>query len=101
MADASVFILENVDFADIKGSNSEVRNCHINIGTGIEHSISDVANIIKNVVQYEGDIKWNPTKPNGTMRKLCDVSKLHSLGWHHRIELTDGIRMIYDWYLNE
>ena len=100
MADASVYILENVSFSDLKGSSQDIRNCHINIGTGIEHTIAQVANMIKSTIGYNGDIRWDSTKPNGTMRKLCDVSKLHSLGWHHKVELSDGIKRLYDWYLN-
>lgn len=101
MADASVHILEHVSFNDLKGNNSEVRNCHINIGTGKELKISQLADIIKEEVGYNGIIKWDSTKPDGTMRKLCDVSKLHSLGWRHTIEINDGIHRLYTWYLNQ
>lgn len=98
MADASVYILERVDFADLKGSGPEVRNCHINIGTGKEISIKDLAYLIAQVVGYEGRIVFDPTKPDGTMRKLTDVGKLHALGWHHRIGIEGGVKMLYDWY---
>lgn len=101
MADASVHILENVSFNDLKGNNPEIRNCHINIGTGEELSISQLAEIIKQEVRYNGTILWDSTKPDGTMRKLCDVSKLHSLGWHHTVEINDGIHRLYTWYLNQ
>lgn len=101
MADASVHILENVSFNDLKGYNPEIRNCHINIGTGEELSISQLAEIIKQEVRYNGTILWDSTKPDGTMRKLCDVSKLHSLGWHHTVEINDGIHRLYTWYLNQ
>lgn len=101
MADASVYILENVSFNDLKGDNPEVRNCHINIGTGKEISISQLANIIKREVGFEGSILWDSTKPDGTMRKLCDVSKLHSLGWKHTVEIEDGIHRLYQWYRNQ
>lgn len=101
MADASVHILENVSFNDLKGNNPEIRNSHINIGTGKELSISQLAEIIKQEVGYNGTILWDSTKPDGTMRKLCDVSKLHSLGWHHTIEINDGIHRLYTWYLNQ
>ena len=101
MADASVYILENVSFKDLIGSDSEIRNCHINIGTGIEHTIAQVAEMIKATVGYKGSILWDSSKPNGTMRKLCDVGKLHSLGWHHSVNLDEGIRRIYDWYLSK
>ena len=99
MADASVHILENVSFNDLKGTNSEVRNCHINIGTGKEISIAALANLIKNEIGYGGNIEWDSTKPDGTMRKLCDVTKLHSLGWKHKVEIEEGIHQLYQWYL--
>lgn len=101
MADASVHILENVSFNDLRGNSPEVRNCHINIGTGKELSISQLANIIKQEVGFEGTILWDSTKPDGTMRKLCDVSKLHSLGWKHSVEIEDGIHRLYKWYQNQ
>lgn len=101
MADASVHILENVSFNDLRGNSPEVRNCHINIGTGKELSISQLANIIKQEVGFEGSIIWDSTKPDGTMRKLCDVSKLHSLGWKHSVEIEDGIHRLYKWYQNQ
>ncbi len=100
MADASVHILENVSFSDLKGKNPEIRNCHINIGTGKELSISQLAQLIKKETNYEGKIEWDATKPDGTMRKLCDVSKLHSLGWKHSVEIEEGIHRLYQWYLN-
>ena len=101
MADACVFIMENVDFADLKGNSKEVRNCHINIGTGKELSIKELAYLVAEKVGFEGNIVFNADKPDGTMRKLTDPSKLHSLGWKHKVELEDGIAMIYDWYRNK
>lgn len=100
MADASVYILENVSFDDLKGSNKEVRNCHINIGSGKEITIRDLAYKIKNIVGYNGEIRWDSSKPDGTMRKLCDVTKLHSLGWSHKVEIDEGVSRLYEWYLN-
>ena len=100
MADASVYILENISFNDLKGDSPEIRNCHINIGSGKELSIAQLANIIKDEVGYKGEIKWDSTKPDGTMRKLCDVSKLHSLGWKHKVEINDGVKQLYNWYLD-
>ncbi len=100
MADASVHILENVSFNDLKGCSPEIRNCHINIGTGKELSIAQLANIIKQEINYNGNIEWDKTKPDGTIRKLCDVTKLHSLGWKHTVEITEGIHRLYSWYLN-
>ena len=99
MADASVHILENVSFSDLKGNNTEIRNCHINIGTGKEISISELSNLIKQETKYNGKIEWDASKPDGTMRKLCDVSKLHSLGWSHSVEIEEGIHRLYRWYL--
>lgn len=100
MADASVYILENVSFDDLKGSNKEVRNCHINIGSGKEITIRDLAYKIKDIVGYNGEIRWDLSKPDGTMRKLCDVTKLHSLGWSHKVEIDEGVSRLYEWYLN-
>lgn len=100
MADASVFILEKVDFADLKGTNPEVRNCHINIGTGKEISIGGAAQLIAQRVGYKGEIRFNADKPDGTMRKLTDVSKLNALGWRHQIEIQEGIDKMYSWYIS-
>lgn len=99
MADASVHIMEQVDFADLRGDSHEVRNCHINIGTGLELSIKELAGLVKESCRYEGEILWDSSKPDGTMRKLCDVSRLHSLGWHHSVEIEDGVNRLRDWYL--
>lgn len=99
MADATVHVMLNVSFDDLKGTSKEVRNTHINVGTGIEHTIAEVAEMIRVAIGYNGEIRWDGTRPDGTMRKLCDVSKLHSLGWHHNVELNDGIGRLYDWYL--
>ena len=99
MADASVFIMEKVDFADLKGTNPEVRNCHINIGTGKEISIGEAAQLIAQRVGYKGEIRFNADKPDGTMRKLIDVSKLNALGWRHQIEIQEGIDKMYSWYI--
>lgn len=100
MADASVFIMEKVDFADLKGANPEVRNCHINIGTGKEISIGGAAQLIAQRVGYKGEIRFNADKPDGTMRKLTDVSKLNALGWRHQIEIQEGIDKMYSWYIS-
>ena len=99
MADASVFIMEKVDFADLKGTSPEVRNCHINIGTGKEISIGEAAQLIAQRVGYKGEIRFNADKPDGTMRKLTDVSKLNALGWRHQIEIQEGIDKMYSWYI--
>ena len=129
MADASVYILLHVDFSDIIGikqyssvlcgnsadgavnrdSNShrggaipslgEIRNCHINIGTGKEITIRDLSQMIAQTVGFEGEIVFDASKPDGTPRKLIDVSKLHGLGWKHQVELDEGIRRLFEWYV--
>lgn len=99
MADACVFVMESVDFADLKGDKKEVRNCHINIGTGQEISIKDLALLIRDTVKYRGEITFDASKPDGTMRKLTDVSKLNALGWKHNVEIDEGVKKIYEWYV--
>ncbi len=99
MADASVHILENISFKDLIQGKNEIRNCHINIGTGKELTIKELAYKIKDTVGYRGEIRWDSSKPNGTMRKLCDVKKLNSLGWKHNVEIDEGIARLYDWYI--
>lgn len=99
MADASVFVLLNVDFKDTYAPDQkEIRNCHINVGIGKEISIHDVAEKVKNEIDFKGELLWDATKPDGTPRKLTDVSKLHKLGWHHKIEIDEGIHKLYEWY---
>lgn len=100
MADASVHVLLNVDFRDTYSPDSnEIRNCHINVGTGKEVSIRRVAEMIMDEINFKGELCWDKSKPDGTMRKLTDVSKLHALGWHHKIEIDEGIHRLYEWYL--
>jgi GDP-L-fucose synthase len=101
MADASVYIMEHVDFADLKPAGKEVRNTHINIGTGVETSIREAAIRIKETIGFQGELKFDASKPDGTLRKLTDVSKLHALGWRHSIVINEGINRLYDWYLND
>ena len=99
MADASVHVLLNVDFKDIcAGKGEEIRNCHINIGTGKETSIREAAEMIIREVGFRGELRWDRSKPDGTLRKLTDVTRLHALGWHHRIEIDEGIHRLYEWY---
>ena len=99
MADASVYVMEKVDFADVRPATGDIRNTHINIGTGKELSIREVAFLIREKVGFTGEIVFNSSKPDGTMRKLTDVTKLHALGWHHTIEVDEGIERLYCWYL--
>lgn len=128
MADASVHILLNIDFKDIIGidkyssvfygtatdgevnrnnsegrggaipSLGEIRNCHINIGTGKELTIKQLSEFIVRTVSFTGAVVWDESKPDGTPRKLIDVSKLHSLGWTHKVEIEQGVQKLYDWY---
>ncbi|MBO5660135.1 MAG: GDP-L-fucose synthase [Bacteroidaceae bacterium] len=106
MADASVHVLLNVNFEDTFDKTvtntdgiSEIRNCHINVGTGKEISIREVAEKIMNEIGFKGELHWDRTKPDGTLKKLTDVSKLHKLGWQHKIEIDEGIHRLYQWYL--
>ena len=128
MADASVHVLLNVNFGDIIGiekyssvhfgattdgavhrdhtagrggaipSLGEIRNCHINVGTGKELTISELSELVVKVVGFEGTVEFDASKPDGTMRKLIDVSKLHSLGWTHRVEIEEGVQKLFQWY---
>ena len=128
MADASVYLLLNVDFKDIIGiekyssvfygvktngevnrNNSEgrggaipelgeIRNCHINIGTGKELTIKELSALVAKTANFTGKIVWDETKPDGTPRKLINVDKLHSLGWKHKIEIEEGVEKLYKWY---
>ena len=101
MADACVFLLENRDFKDTYGTDAkEIINTHINIGTGVDISIKELAQLIKEIIGFGGELTFNTDKPDGTMVKLTDPSKLHSLGWKHKVELEDGIKTMYNWYLN-
>ena len=128
MADASVHVLLNVNFSDIIGIEKyssvhygastngavdrnhstgrggaipalgEIRNCHINVGTGKELTIRELSALIVKTIGFEGEIEFDASKPDGTMRKLIDVSKLHSLGWTHKVEIEEGVQKLFDWY---
>jgi GDP-L-fucose synthase len=104
MADACVYCMENVNFEDLIRVNSneirEIRNLHINIGTGKEITIKDLAYLIKSKIGYQGTILFDSSKPDGTMRKLTDPTKIHALGWHHQIEIEEGVEKLYEWYLS-
>jgi GDP-L-fucose synthase len=100
MADACVFLLENRDFKDTYHENSKkIINTHINIGTGVDISIKELAKLIQKIIGFKGTLNFNTDKPDGTMVKLTDPSKLHSLGWKHRVELESGIKTMFEWYL--
>lgn len=101
MADASVYIMEHIDFQDVRPEGNEVRNTHINIGTGKELSIKEVATLIQEKIGFDGELVFDASKPDGTLRKLTDVSKLHALGWHHKIEVAEGVELLYNWYLDK
>ena len=88
MADACVFLMENYD-----------REQHVNIGTGEEVSIRELAETVKKVVGFEGELVFNTDMPDGTPRKLTTVDKLHGLGWKHKVSLDKGIRLAYNWFL--
>lgn len=88
MADACVYLLEHYSGEQ-----------HVNIGTGKELTIAELAQIVKKTVGYQGEIVWNAEMPDGTPRKLTDVSKLHSLGWHHKVELEEGVALAYEWFV--
>ena len=100
MADACVFIMENRNFKDTYTDSKEVRNTHINIGTGVDISIADLARLIRDKIGFEGEFKFNTEKPDGTLKKLTDVSKLNALGWKHSIQLNEGVSQVYNWYLS-
>lgn len=102
MADACVFLLENRDFIDTYTPNTkEIKNTHINIGTGKDISIRELAELIKEIVGFKGTLNFNTEKPDGTMIKLTDPNKLHSLGWKHKVELKEGIETMFNWYLKD
>jgi len=90
MADACVYLMENYDASDIGE--------FVNIGVGEDLTIRDLAELIKDIVGYEGEIVFDTSKPDGTPRKLLDVTKLHNLGWQAKISLEDGIKHAYNWY---
>lgn len=102
LADACLFVMQNVDAVSSSPHASRFTSYNLlNIGTGEDITIKELAEIIKETVGYSGEIIWDSTKPDGTPRKLLDVSRLKSLGWEPKIELRDGIRMTYDWYLSQ
>lgn len=102
MADATVFVMENIDFKDTYPEGTkDIRNTHINIGTGKEITIKQLVEMVVEAVGYKGSIYWNGEKPDGTIKKLTDVTKLHELGWSHKIEIDEGVKKMYSWYINQ
>ena len=98
LAEAVVKIMEEVSFSDLTEGMKEIRNTHINIGTGEDITIYELAYIIKKIVGFNGEILWNKSKPDGTPQKLLDISKIKSFGWKPRTELAGGIEQVYRWY---
>lgn len=99
MAEACVFVMNSVDFKDCISDKNTIRNTHLNIGTGKDISIKNLAGLIRQVVRYEGEFAFNTSKPDGTLKKLTNCDKIHQLGWKHNIELADGVKQLYQWYL--
>ncbi len=100
MAEACVFVMNKVNFLDL-AHGKEVKNTHINIGTGSDVTINELAHMIKDAVGFGGQIAFDPTKPDGTMRKLLSVDKINALGWKHTIDLKTGLKRTIDWYLEQ
>jgi len=99
MADACVFLMQNRNFSDTyNAKEKEVRNTHINIGSSKDISIKELAEMIKKRVGFEGVLFFNADKPDGTMVKLTDTTKINSMGWTHRVEIEEGVSEIYNWY---
>ena len=99
MADACIYVMQNVDFKDLIKDKKEIRNTHINIGTGSDITIKDLSSLIARIIDYKGIISFDSSKPDGTMKKLTDPSKLNGLGWKHQVGIEEGIEIIYEWYI--
>ncbi|MDX2444292.1 MAG: GDP-L-fucose synthase [Bacteroidales bacterium] len=99
MTNACIYLMENINFSDLDKNLKEIKNTHINIGCGKDQSIKDLAQIIKEIVGFKGNLNWDSSKPDGTFQKLMDTSKLNSLGWKYKIELIEGITNTYNHYL--
>ena len=95
MADACIYVMQNVDFKDLIKDKKEIRNTHINIGTGSDITIKDLSILISKTIGYQGAISFDSSKSDGTMKKLTDPSKLNDLGWKHQVEIEEGVKMIY------
>lgn len=96
MADACVHMMRNFNPTKEQNENGDM---FLNIGTGKDVTIMELANTVKRIVGYSGNIVWDTSKPNGTPRKLLDVSRLEGIGWEYKMEIEDGVRMSYEWYL--
>ncbi|EAI7261341.1 GDP-L-fucose synthase [Campylobacter lari] len=101
LAEACVFVMDNIDFKDLCASDGEIKNTHINIGPNENISIRDLACIVRDIVGYKGNVIFDKAKPEGVMSRFTDCSRIHSLGWSHKINLVNGIRELYNWYLNK
>ena len=100
MADACIYVMQNVDFKDLIKDKKEIRNTHINIGTGSDITIKDLSSLIARIIDYKGNISFDSSKPDGTMKKLTDPSKLNGLGWKHQVIIEEGVKRIFEWYIN-
>ena len=100
MADACIYVMQNVDFKDLIKDKKEIRNTHINIGTGSDITIKDLSSLIARIIDYKGSISFDSSKPDGTMKKLTDPSKLNGLGWKHQVEIKEGVERVFEWYKN-
>jgi GDP-L-fucose synthase len=98
LAEACVYVMQNIDFKNLSVHGKQVRNTHMNIGTGKDLTIKELAGLIKNVTGFSGEFQWDSSKPDGTFRKLLDVSKINRLGWKEKISLEEGIKLVYDKY---
>ncbi len=101
LADACIYLLNQVDFTDLKPDSPEIRNTHINIGTGEDLTILELSEIIKGIIGFSGQVKWDKSKPDGTFRKLMDVSKITGLNWRATITLEDGLNSVYELYIQD
>ena len=100
MADACIYVMQNVNFKDLIEDKKEIRNTHINIGTGSDITIKDLSSSIARIIDYKGNISFDSSKPDGTMKKLTDPSKLNGLGWKHQVEIEEGVEIVFEWYKN-
>jgi len=95
LANAIVFMLENIDAKDLYNNGLT----HLNVGSGKDISIADLAKMISEIIGFKGSIEYDPSKPDGTPRKLMDVTRINNLGWKYKTELYDGIKTTYNWFL--